>query len=68
MSKTTDNTQAARLARALTERIVTGDLQPGARLRQDHIAAEFGASHVPVCEVFRELQMQGLAENLPRRT
>ncbi|HBS99788.1 MAG TPA: GntR family transcriptional regulator, partial [Citreicella sp.] len=32
-----------------------------------HIATEFGASHVPVREAFRELQAQGLAESLPRR-
>jgi DNA-binding GntR family transcriptional regulator len=60
-------TQAARIARILTDRIISGDIPPGARLRQDHIATEFGASHVPVREAFRQLQMQGLAENLPRR-
>ncbi|WP_236045454.1 MULTISPECIES: GntR family transcriptional regulator [Pseudooceanicola] len=37
------------------------------RLRQDHVAAEFQVSHVPVREAFRELQAQGLAESQPRR-
>lgn len=60
-------TQAARIARILTDRIVSGEIAPGTRLRQDHIAEEFGASHVPVREAFRELQIQGLAEGLPRR-
>ena len=62
-----DETHAARIARILADRIITGDIPPGARLRQDHIAAEFGASHVPVREAFRDLQAQGLAESLPRR-
>ena len=60
-------THAARIARVLTQKIIAGDIPPGARLRQDHIAAEFGASHVPVREAFRQLESQGLAENLPRR-
>lgn len=67
MTSVSEETQVARIARILTDRIVSGDIAPGARLRQDHIAAEFGASHVPVREAFRELQMQGLAESLPRR-
>jgi len=36
-------------------------------LRQDHIATEFGTSHVPVREAFRVLQTQGLAESEPWR-
>ena len=60
-------THAARIARILADRIISGDLAPGVRLRQDHIATEFGASHVPVREAFRQLEAQGLAENLPRR-
>ncbi len=67
MNKKIEETQSARIARILAERIVLGEISPGARLRQDHIAGEFGTSHVPVREAFRELQMQGLAEALPRR-
>ncbi len=62
-----DQSVAARIARALAQRIVTGAIAPGARLRQDHVAAEFGASHVPVREAFRRLEAQGLAESEPRR-
>ncbi|NHF72181.1 GntR family transcriptional regulator [Paracoccus xiamenensis] len=62
-----EETQAARIARILADRIITGEIRPGARLRQDHIAAEFAVSHVPVREAFRELQAQGLAESQPRR-
>lgn len=67
MKQAPDETQSARIARVLADRIIAGEIPPGARLRQDHIAAEFGASHVPVREAFRELQTQGLAESEPRR-
>jgi DNA-binding GntR family transcriptional regulator len=67
MSLDVEETHSARIARILMERIVLGEIPPGARLRQDHIAAELGASHVPVREAFRQLQMQGLAEAIPRR-
>lgn len=58
---------ALRISRELAHRIVTGTIPPGARLRQDHIAAEFGTSHVPVREAFRQLEAQGLAVSEPRR-
>ena len=58
---------AARISRALAERIVSGEIAAGAPLRQDHIAEEFGASHVPVREAFRRLEAQGLVESQPRR-
>lgn len=58
---------AGRIARALAERIIGGELAPGSRLRQDHIADEFQASHVPVREAFRKLEAQGLIVSTPRR-
>ncbi|SFT68430.1 GntR family transcriptional regulator [Sedimentitalea nanhaiensis] len=67
MKRAPEQTQSARIARALAERIISGEIPPGARLRQDRIAIEYGASHVPVREAFRELQTQGLAESEPRR-
>lgn len=56
-----------RIARSLAQRILTGALAPGAAVRQDHVAAEFGASHVPVREAFRTLEAQGLLVSEPRR-
>lgn len=67
MSREPEDTIAARIARVLAERIVHGELAPGARLRQDHIAEEFATSHVPVREAFRRLEAQGLAISEPRR-
>ena len=51
----------------LADRIIRGELQPDEKLRQDHIAEEFGASHVPVREAFRHLEARGLAQSIPRR-
>ena len=58
---------ALRISRALADRIIMGQIEAGARLRQDHVAEEFGASHVPVREAFRRLETQGLVESEPRR-
>jgi DNA-binding GntR family transcriptional regulator len=61
-----DHSVAGRIAAALAERIVSGALSPGSRLMQDHVAAEFHASHVPVREAFRKLEGQGLVTAKPR--
>ncbi|MGR6466109.1 GntR family transcriptional regulator [Rhizobium sp. PAMB 3182] len=67
MSAAKDDTIAVRISKVLADRIVSGALAPGVRLAQDHVAAEFGASHVPVREAFRRLEAQGLVASLPRR-
>ncbi|MQT14563.1 GntR family transcriptional regulator [Segnochrobactrum spirostomi] len=58
---------AQQIAEVLIERIVAGVLPPGTPLRQDHVAAEFGASHVPAREALQFLCAQGLAISEPRR-
>jgi len=65
--KNDDRSLASRIAAVLAERIVSGELAPDAPVRQDHVAAAFGASHVPVREAFRKLEAQGLVVALPRR-
>jgi DNA-binding GntR family transcriptional regulator len=67
MGKEPEDTIASRISRVLADRIVHGELPAGLRLRQDHIAEEFGTSHVPVREAFRRLEAQGLAISEPRR-
>lgn len=67
MGGSRQDTISVRIGRVLAERIIAGALKPGERLRQDHVAAEFGTSHVPVREAFRRLEAQGLAVGLPRR-
>ncbi len=61
-----DLSVVSRIARQLADRIVSGELAPGSRLLQDHLAVEFGTSHIPVREAFRRLEAQGLAMNKPR--
>lgn len=67
MTLASEDTIVSRISRILADRIVTGQLDPGTKLRQDHIADEFGTSHVPVREAFRRLEAQGLAVSEPRR-
>jgi DNA-binding GntR family transcriptional regulator len=62
-----DRSIPGEIARALAQRIVTGALAPGTPIRQDRIAVEFRASHVPVREAFRKLEAQGLVVGEPRR-
>lgn len=67
MTTAKDDTLAVRISKILAERIIAGAIAPGVRLGQDHIAEEFGASHVPVREAFRRLEAQGLVVSEPRR-
>jgi len=67
MTTAKSETIAAQISRALASRIIGGEIAAGARLRQDHVAEEFGASHVPVREAFRRLEAQGLVVSEPRR-
>lgn len=67
MKAATDPTLADQVFAELSRRISAGRLAGGMRLRQSEIAAEFGASHVPVREAFRRLEAEGLVESLPRR-
>lgn len=62
-----DNTITGKITRQLADRIIAGQIAPGTKLRQDHLAEEFGASHVPVREAFRRLEAQGLVVSEPRR-
>src|SRR5579864_574682 len=60
-------TIATRIAGAIAEQIISGALAPNAPLRQDHVARQFGSSHVPVREAFRQLEAQHLVISIPRR-
>jgi DNA-binding GntR family transcriptional regulator len=49
------------IAGALREAICSGEIAPGAPLKQDEIAAESGVSHTPVREALKLLVSEGLA-------
>lgn len=55
-----DGDAGARIATRMREEILAGDLVPGSRIRQEDIAARFGASRAPVREALRLLEFEGL--------
>jgi DNA-binding GntR family transcriptional regulator len=55
------------LATAIQTRIVTGEIPPGARLRQEQLAAEYKLSRTPVREALRKLQAEGTVELVPNQ-
>lgn len=57
---TRDGNSGALIAQQLTEAILGGEYPPGARIRQEDVAARFGASRVPVREALRILESEGL--------
>jgi DNA-binding GntR family transcriptional regulator len=56
-----------RIAAALKDAILAGEIPPGEWLRQDEIATRFGASRLPVREALRILELEGLAESSPNK-
>lgn len=63
----TSATIADRIYDSLSQQILQGQLPPGEKLRQDHIARAFETSHVPVREALLKLEAHGLAISQPRR-
>lgn len=54
------------VAASLRERILSGQLKPGARLTETELAEQFGTSRGPVREAIRELAREGLVGELAR--
>jgi DNA-binding GntR family transcriptional regulator len=55
-----DGSAGHRIASSLREAILRGEYEPGARIRQEDVAAAFGASRLPVREALRILESDGL--------
>lgn len=49
----------------LRERILVLDLAPGARLREERLAAHFGVSRSPIRQVLDRLEFEGLVDQVP---
>ncbi len=51
----------------LRQEILLGDLAPGDRLMELHLAQRLGVSRTPIREAIRKLELEGLVTMLPRR-
>ena len=51
---------STRITAGLRHQILHGELSPGSRIRQEELAAEFGASRLPVRDALRQLEAEGL--------
>lgn len=51
----------------LRQAILTGELKPGERLMEIHLANRLGVSRTPIREAIRKLELEGLVIMIPRR-
>ena len=51
----------------LRQSILTGELKPGERLMEIHLAHKLGVSRTPIREAIRKLELEGLVTMVPRR-
>lgn len=51
----------------LREAIIMGELKPGERLMEVHLAEKMGVSRTPVRESIRKLELEGLVTMVPRK-
>ncbi len=51
----------------LRKAILTGQLRPGERLMEVHLANKLGVSRTPIREAIRKLELEGLVIMIPRR-
>lgn len=51
----------------LRQAILTGELKPGERLMEIHLANRLGVSRTPIREAIRKLELEGLVLMIPRR-
>jgi DNA-binding GntR family transcriptional regulator len=54
-------------ANRLRDAILRGALEPGEKIIEEQLCADFGISRAPLREALRLLAQQGLVEHLPRR-
>ena len=51
----------------LRQAILTGELKPGERLMEIHLANKLGVSRTPIREAIRKLELEGLVLMIPRK-
>lgn len=65
--KSSSQPLSSNLYTELQEDILTGRLRPGDKLTEQKICNEYKVSRTPVREALRQLEMDGLIENIPNR-
>lgn len=50
---------------AIRNAIVTGELLPGSRIRQEALASQYGSSRIPIREALKRLESEGLVVVVP---
>lgn len=58
---------ASNLFLQLQKEILCGTRKPGDKLTEQNLCSEFNVSRTPVREALRQLEMDGLVENIPNR-
>ena len=53
--------------KTLRQGLLTGELKPGERLMEIHLANKLGVSRTPIREAIRKLELEGLVTMIPRR-
>jgi DNA-binding GntR family transcriptional regulator len=56
-----------RIASEIRSAVLSGEMRPGTRIRQELLAAHFGASRIPVREALKQLENEGLVVMAPNR-
>lgn len=56
-----------RIANEIRSAVLSGEMRPGMRIRQELLAAHFGASRIPVREALKQLENEGLVVMAPNR-
>lgn len=58
---------SARIADELRSAVLSGEMYPGMRIRQELLATKYGASRIPVREALKQLENEGLVVLAPNR-
>ena len=58
---------SARIADEIRNAVLSGEMRPGMRIRQELLASKYGASRIPVREALKQLENEGLVVLAPNR-
>jgi len=58
---------SSRIADEIRSAVLSGEMRPGMRIRQELLAAKYGASRIPVREALKQLENEGLVVLAPNR-